>query len=131
MSDTGEKVVRRFAQAMVDRDVATIADCLADDVVIHLPGRNPLSGSHSGKGVVLTRLFQAWEEAFGSLQIRVHDVLVSPDHVVMLSDRTAQRDGTKVDMRAASIYHCRDGKITEAWLMEWDPYSLDEFLGGD
>jgi uncharacterized protein len=130
MADTGEEVVRRFAQAMVERDVAAIVDCLADDVVIHVPGRNPLSGTHRGKGEVMTRLFQAWEEAFGSLQIRVHDVLVSEEHVVMLSDRTAQRDGTEVDMRAASIYHCSAGKITEAWLMEWDPYSLDEFLGG-
>jgi uncharacterized protein len=131
MADSGEEVVRRFAQAMVDRDVAAIVDCFADDVVIHVPGRNPLSGSHRGKAEVMTRLFQAWEEAFGSLQIRVHDVLVTEDHVVMLSDRTAQREGTEVDMRAASIYHCRDGKIVEAWLMEWDPYALDEFLGGD
>jgi ketosteroid isomerase-like protein len=131
MADTGEEVVRRFAQAMVDRDVAAIASCFTDDVVIHVPGRNPLSGTHRGKGEVMTRLFQAWEEAFGSLQVRVHDVLVTEDHVVMLSDRTAQRDGTEVDMRAASIYHCRDGKIAEAWLMEWDPYALDEFLGGD
>jgi uncharacterized protein len=131
MADTGEDVVRRFAQAMVDRDVAAIASCFTDDVVIHVPGRNPLSGTHRGKGEVMTRLFQAWEEAFGSLQVRVHDVLVTEDHVVMLSDRTAQRDGTEVDMRAASIYHCRDGRIAEAWLMEWDPYALDEFLGGD
>jgi ketosteroid isomerase-like protein len=48
--------------------------------------------------------------------------------VVLLSDRRAQREGTEVQMRAASIYHVRDGRISEAWLMEWDPYALDEFL---
>jgi uncharacterized protein len=123
-----EAVVQRFAQAMVDRDVAAIAECLADDVVIHVPGRNPLSGEHRGKGQVLHRLFQAWEEAFGSLHIDVHDVLSTDEHVVLLSDRRAERDGTEVRMRAASIYHVRNGRITEAWLMEWDPYALDEFL---
>jgi ketosteroid isomerase-like protein len=126
-----EDVVRRFAQAMMDRDVAAIAACLAEDVVVHVPGRNALSGSHRGKGEVLTRLFQAWEEAFGGLQIRIHDLLVSDDHVVLLSDRTAERDGRAVEMRAASIYHVRDGRSAEAWLMEWDPYALDEFLGAD
>jgi uncharacterized protein len=123
-----EAVVLRFARAMVDRDVAAIADCLADDVVFHVPGRNPLSGQHRGKGEILRRLFQAWEEAFGALQIDVHDVLSTDEHVVLLSDRRAQREGAEVQMRAASIYHVRDGRITEAWLMEWDPYALDEFL---
>jgi uncharacterized protein len=123
-----EAVVRRFARAMVDRDVAAIADCLADDVVIHVPGRNPLSGEHRGKGEILRRLFQAWEEAFGALHIDVHDILSTDEHVVLLSDRRAEREGTSVEMRAASIYHVREGRITEAWLMEWDPYALDEFL---
>jgi uncharacterized protein len=123
-----EAVVLRFARAMVDRDVAAIADCLADDVVFHVPGRNPLSGQHRGKGEILRRLFQAWEEAFAALQIDVHDVLSTDEHVVLLSDRRAQREGTEVQMRAASIYHVRDGRISEAWLMEWDPYALDEFL---
>jgi ketosteroid isomerase-like protein len=126
-----EEVVRRFARAMVDRDVGAIADCLADDVVIHVPGRNPLSGDHRGKREVLTRLFQAWEEAFAHLEIEIHDLLVSDDHVVLLANRRAERDGVTVDMRAASIYHVRDGRIAEAWLMEWDPYALDEFLRGD
>jgi ketosteroid isomerase-like protein len=129
MSD--EEVVRRFARAMVDRDVGAIADSLADDVVIHVPGRNPLSGDHRGKPEVLTRLFQAWEEAFAHLEIEIHDLLVSRDHVVLLASRRAERDGVAVDMRAASIYHVREGRIAEAWLMEWDPYALDEFLRGD
>ena len=128
MAKADEDVVLRFAQAMVDRDVAAIADSLADDVVIHVPGRNPLSGEHRGKGLVLRRLLQAWEEAFGSLHIEIHDILSTDEHVVLLSDRRAERDGAEVRMRAASIYHVRDGRITEAWLMEWDPYILDEFL---
>jgi ketosteroid isomerase-like protein len=126
-----EEVVRRFARAMVDRDVGAIADSLADDVVIHVPGRNPLSGSHGGKRQVMTHLFQAWEEAFAHLEIEIHDLLVSRDHVVLLANRRAERDGVAVDMRAASIYHVREGRIAEAWLMEWDPYALDEFLRGD
>jgi uncharacterized protein len=123
-----EEVVLRFARAMVARDVGAIAECFTEDVMFHIPGRNALSGDHRGKQAVLTRLFQAWEEAFGGLRIDVHDVLANDDHVVVLSDRKAARGALTIEMRAASIYHVRDGLIAEAWLMEWDPYRIDEFL---
>ncbi len=128
MSHPDEAVVRRFVDAMVARDVGGIADCFADDVAFHIAGRNPLSGDYRGKAEVLTRLFQRWEEAFGGLEIDVHDILANDDHVVVLSDRRASRGPRDVKMRGASIYHVRDGRIAEAWLLEWDPYAIDEFL---
>jgi ketosteroid isomerase-like protein len=130
MAHPNEGVVRRFVDAMVARDVGAIADCFTDDVVFHIAGRNSLSGDHHGKTVVMTRLFQAWEEAFGGLQITIHDVVTNDDHVVVLSDRQARRDDRTVDMRGATVYHVRDGRIAEAWLFEWDPYAIDEFLSG-
>jgi ketosteroid isomerase-like protein len=128
MAHPDEAVVRRFIDAMVTREVGAIAECFADGVIFHIAGRNPLSGEYRGKHVVMTRLFQAWEEAFGGLEITVHDVLADDDHVVVLSDRRATRDGRNIEMRSASVYHVRDGRIAEAWLFEWDPYAIDEFL---
>jgi ketosteroid isomerase-like protein len=113
MPHPNEEVIRRFADAMVARDV-------------QLPVRRiprPAAGPDPP--------VQSWEEAFGGLEIRVHDVLANDDHVVLLSDRRARRDDRSVDMRAASIYHVRDGRIAEAWLMEWDPYAIDEFLAAE
>jgi uncharacterized protein len=128
MAHPDEAVVRRFIDAMVARDVGAIAGCFTEDVVFHIAGRNALSGDHRGKQEVMTRLFQAWEEAFGGLEIDVHDVLADDDHVVVLSDRRATRDNRTLEMRSASVYHVRDGLIAEAWLFEWDPYAIDEFL---
>jgi ketosteroid isomerase-like protein len=128
VAEPDEAVVRRFVEAMVARDVGAIADCFADDVVFHMPGRNALSGEYRGKTDVLTKLFQRWEEAFGGLEIDVHDVLASERHVVVLSDWRAHRGARQVAVRAASIYHVRDESIAEAWLMEWDPYAIDGFL---
>jgi ketosteroid isomerase-like protein len=128
MAHPNEAVVRRFADAMVARNPGGIADCFADDVVFHVMGRNALSGDHRGKHEVMTRLFQAWEEAFGGLEVDIHDVLANDDHVVLLSDRQATRDNRKVEMRSATVYHVREGKIAEAWFFEWDPYAIDAFL---
>ena len=121
MAPPDEGVVRRFVEAMVARDGGAIAECFTDDVVFHIAGRNPLSGVYRGKHEVLTKLFQAWEEAFGGLEIDVHDVLANDEHVVVLSDRRARREDRTLEMRAAGIYHVRDGRISDAWLMEWDP----------
>jgi ketosteroid isomerase-like protein len=128
MAHPNEGVVRRFVDAMVARDVGAIAECFTDEVVFHIAGRNALSGDHRGKTVVLTRLFQPWEEAFGGLQITIHDVVANDDHVVVLSDRRARRDDRTLEMRSATVYHVRDGRIAEAWLFEWDPYAIDRFL---
>lgn len=128
MSHPDTAVVQRFVDAMVARNVGAVADCFADDVVFHIAGRNPLSGDYRGKVDVMTRLFQRWEEAFGGLEIDVHDMLTNDRHVVVLSDRRASRGARNVRMRGASVFHVRDGRIAEAWLLEWDPYAIDEFL---
>jgi uncharacterized protein len=128
MAHPDEEVVRRFADAMVARDPGKIADCFADDVVFHVAGRNTLTGDYRGKHEVMAGLFQAWEEAFSGLEVDIHDVLANDDHVVVLSDRRARRDDRTVEMRGASVYHVREGKIAEAWLVEWDPYAIDAFL---
>jgi uncharacterized protein len=128
MAHQNEAVVRRFVDAMVARNPGDIADCFSDDVVFHIMGQHALAGDHRGKHQVMTRLFQAWEEAFGGLEVDLHDVLANDEHVVVLSDRRATRDNRAVDMRGAGVYHVRDGKIAEAWLFEWDPYAIDAFL---
>jgi uncharacterized protein len=130
MAHPNEAVVRRFAEAMVARNPGDIADCLSDDVVFHVTGRNALTGDHRGKHGVMTRLFQAWEEVFGGLEVDIHDVLANDDHVVLLSDRRATRDDRAVEMRSATVYHVRDGRIAEAWFFEWDPYAIDDFMSG-
>jgi uncharacterized protein len=130
MAHPNEAVVRRFVDAMVARNPGAIAECFADDVVFHVMGQHALAGDHRGKHEVMTRLFQAWEEAFGGLEVDIHDVLASDDHVVVLSDRRATREDRRVEMRGAGVYHVRDGKIAEAWLFEWDPYAIDDFMSG-
>jgi ketosteroid isomerase-like protein len=45
---TGEKnveLIQRLAQAYADTDLETIDALLSDDIVFHVPGRHPLSGT--------------------------------------------------------------------------------------
>ena len=60
--------------------------------------------------------------------VDVHDVLATGEHVVALLRTTASREGRELSMNRANIYHVRDGKITEAWLLTTDQRAADEFL---
>jgi len=54
--DEGIEVVRNFISELQVGDVPTAASRLHEDVIWHQPGRTKLSGTHSGKSVVLKLL---------------------------------------------------------------------------
>lgn len=46
------EVINRLASAYAIADITAIDELLADDVVFHIPGRHPLSGTYVGKSDV-------------------------------------------------------------------------------
>ena len=40
------EVVRRFYEAIANRDLEAAADCFGEDAVWILPGRSPIAGEH-------------------------------------------------------------------------------------
>ena len=49
-----EKVLRAAATAMTTGDMDALSALFADDVVVHVPGTNQLSGDHKGKAAAFT-----------------------------------------------------------------------------
>ena len=54
-------VMRRYADAWAANDGKAIVDCYHDDIVFYYFGRNPLAGTHRGKGACLAVLKQVRE----------------------------------------------------------------------
>ena len=131
MAADKEVVVRRMVDALAARDVAAIADLLADDVVYHFPGRNPVAGTYRGKAEVLG-LLGAFGRLFDApLEMRSHDVVASEAHVVDLATYTGSRAGQSFTWNAVRLYHVDADLISEIWLMIGDVYAFDEFLAAD
>ena len=116
---------RRAQAAFSRRDIDALKEVWAEDIVYHFPGKSRLAGDHKGIEAVVALFAQLFKAA----QItEVHDVLASDDHVVALIRLTLSREGQGVSINQANIYHVRDGKLTEAWLLPTDQAAMDEFL---
>ena len=56
-------------------------------------------------------------------------MLASEEHVVVLAQVYAQRAGKTLQHGQYShVCHFRDGKLSEAWIVNVDPYEGDDFF---
>ena len=122
-----EQAVRQGFESFSKGDVNAARPLLADDVVWHFAGRNSYAGDYKGKEAVQEVFGRRREAVRGTLSFEVHDVLADDDHAVALVSNHAERDDQKLDWKSVSVYHMRDGQITEAWTHNDDQYAVDEF----
>jgi ketosteroid isomerase-like protein len=120
-----EALARRELELIKAGDLEALEDVYAPDLVVHYPGRNPLSGSHR------VQAFLSRFEALlgdGTLTRELHDALGSDDHAVQLLRVSASARGRSHSWNAVAVLHVRDGRFSECWIHVDDQYALDEFL---
>lgn len=126
-----EELARSEMEAAQRGDFEAMLEHYTDDVVLHYPGRNALSGTHKGKDGI-----REWGDKFGellgeqgSLARTLHDIVASDDHAIQLVSVEAKRaDGQSAHWNVACVMHVREGKISEIWLNIDDPYAVDELF---
>ena len=128
MAHPNEDLLRQNYQAAAEGDFQTVVDRMADDIVWHVQGDNPLNGTYQGKEEVIGYLGRLTEETGGTLKNEPHDVLANDEHAVGLLHFSAQRGGKSMHERAAHIVHIRDGKVAEVWIFYEDQRVIDEFF---
>jgi ketosteroid isomerase-like protein len=121
-------IARKFLKALDDEDLATIETLVAQDVVGHFPGSNPLSGTYNGRHELFGMFAKGDELTSGTWERDLHDVTAGDDHVVILVRLTAQRDGETFTWNGANVWHVRDGKLTEVWFLSADQQTTDTAL---
>jgi ketosteroid isomerase-like protein len=100
----------------------------ADNVTIHVTGRNKLAGHFKGKKEAADSLQQLAGELDGPPSFETHDILASDDHAVALGVQKATRGGKTLTSETVVVAHVKDGKFTEVWVTTNDPYAEDEFF---
>lgn len=108
-------------------DMETVGPLLADDVVWHVGGDNPLSGDYTGREAVLGFFGRLMQETGGTFSNEIHDMLANDEHGVALVETSATRNGNSIEDRAVQVFHMRNGQITEFWNLATDQAAWDEF----
>ncbi len=126
------ELVRAGYAAFDAQDMATLDSLFDDEVVWHTAGRNPLAGDHRGKAELFGRFFAGLgERSGGTFGTRIKTLVADDDHVVAIVEQSGTANGVTLDgSLGVDVYRVRDGKVVEAWVLTFDQYLSDAFLGG-
>lgn len=127
MPHANATLVQQLYDAFSKGDLATMQKHLAPDLVMHVPGRNPVAGEYQGQDGFLAFMAKNAELAGPTLKVELEGVLADDERAVTFEHLTARRDGKTLDVRDSTIFRFRDGKIAEMTLMSSDPYAHDRF----
>lgn len=127
MHDT-ERVLRAAVEAMTTGNVEALPSYFADDVAVHVPGTNELSGDYKGKGEFFDGfLGKLMSLTDGQVVLEPHDIVGSENHAVGIYQWRATRNGKTFEWRQVNVYHVAGGKIIELWQHPYDSDGWNEF----
>lgn len=133
MADDGVAVVRRFLGAFGPSgpDMDVVDDVFHDDITWHWSGHSDLAGTYSGKPEV----YGFFEEVGRRLmadgvehRLEPHDVVGGEEHTVAIWTRLGRRNGVDLNTGGVGVYHVRDGKIHDVWVIHEDQQAADAFF---
>lgn len=114
-------VVNAVYEAMAAGDQSALERLHHPDVVLHVSGTGPHAGDYVGRDEVLGVAAAAGRRAGGDgATTTVHDVLWSPEHVVVLLSVTVERDGDALEQRIVQVVHVEGAQVVEVWEYLWD-----------
>ena len=128
MAHPNEDAVRKGYAAFAAGDLEALRGLFAPDIKWHTAGRSPLAGTVEGIDQVLEFFGRLAQETEGTLRLDLHDVLANDEHVVALMHAHARRKGRTLGTDVAHVFNMTNGRVTEFWAVDTDPYTTDEFF---
>jgi ketosteroid isomerase-like protein len=101
---------------------------IAQDIVWHVPGHNPVSGDYHGFEEY-TSLMPARMAPLTQWDFQFEDVMVNGEHVMTTLRLQGERKGKRLDIRGGHLMRVTaEGKVSEGWGFTHDQDSLDAFF---
>lgn len=119
--------LRRAYEGLTSGDPRPMADCLADDVIYHLPGKHLGGGTLRGRVEVLERLAERALDCDTPPRINLVSVVASGQFVVSFERFTARRRGRSLDQEVCVVWRVAQGQCVEIWSHFSDQNGCDLF----
>ena len=101
---------------------------IAQDIVWHVPGHNPVSGDYHGFDEY-THLMPARMAPVTRWDFTLEDVMVNANYVMTTFRLIGERNGQLVDLRGGHLMRLTpEGKVVEGWGFAQDQDALDRFF---
>jgi ketosteroid isomerase-like protein len=107
-----------------------LRELLTEDVVWHVPGRNPIAGDHTGIEAVMDYFERRRALARATFKVDVRTVASNGDVVFQLAGGAAELGGREVAWETVGVFRVSGGRISEGRLVPFDQYLFDELWSG-
>lgn len=121
------EIVRLRYARLADRDFDGLSELLSEDITWHVPGHNPLAGTHHGRPAVLQVLRKLVELTGGTSTVNTAALLAGADLVAVVEQGSARTATATIEIRNVSLFRVSKGRIQEVWFLPGDQYALDGF----
>jgi ketosteroid isomerase-like protein len=124
------EVMTEYSAAWERGDPETAWQFYADDVVMNLPGRGSLAGTHVGRASVIAAIKALLARTSDlSAEVEVIDRLTSGDRVALVLREAVSSSEAALELYRVNVYQVVDGKIARIDIYEANQYEVDEFFG--
>jgi hypothetical protein len=129
---TAHGVMERYLSAARSGNWDEAFAYLADDLLVHIPGRSRFAGDHCGKAAAIAYI-RSVRDRYGEdgIELELIDMLAGDERVALLVCERFHDGGSPIEIRRANVYRIADGQIVEISIFEADQYVVDEVLVGD
>ena len=104
-----------------------LRNLMADDIVVHNTGANPLAGDYSGFDEVTSLLKRMLDSTGNTLTVEPFEVFADDELILIKTRVQAQRGSRTIDLTQIDLVHMEAGKVTEAWVFPEDAEASDAF----
>ncbi|MFI5035865.1 MAG: nuclear transport factor 2 family protein [Acidimicrobiales bacterium] len=121
------ELIRSGYEAFSKGDMETIAKIFGPDIRWNISGRSQVAGTYNGQEETFAFFGRLMELTGGTFVIAVHDLLATDDHVVVLAQESASRNGKSLEADDVHVWHLTNGRAVEFWGIAKDQHAVDEF----
>jgi len=122
---TPEEVVQEFCAAFATKDVDTISNLLADDVVYHNVGMAPAVGKEASIAMI-----QGFLDMAEKMTFQIHRIAANGDSVLTERTDTFTINGADSPVAVMGTFDLKDGKIV-AWRDYFDMGLITKMMSGE
>jgi uncharacterized protein len=127
-----DELHRRQGAMYAGGSVDSVVELLANDIVWHVPGKNPIAGDHRGVAQVTDYFKRRRQLADSTMRMRPGEVIVEGEAVAQFVEGSAVIDRNRVSWKTMGIYRVDVERllIAEVWLVPLNGDMFDRIWSG-